>query len=85
MDDFSTPGNKNSYGFPSSPSNYIFPGKIPQSSMSPSIIFNEQNVVVLMAGASGGSRIISATAQVRHEPKKANGRIVPSVYFPRLS
>ncbi|ELU09504.1 hypothetical protein CAPTEDRAFT_115649, partial [Capitella teleta] len=64
MDDFSTPGTSNVYGFPASPSNYIVPGKMPLSSMSPSLVFNQHGDAELLAGASGGSKIISATTQV---------------------
>ncbi|ELU09505.1 hypothetical protein CAPTEDRAFT_3766 [Capitella teleta] len=64
MDDFSSPGTSNVYGFPASPSNYIVPGKMPLSSMSPSLVFNQHGDAELLAGASGGSKIISATAQV---------------------
>lgn len=41
MDDFSSPNTTNAFGYPPSPSNYIEPGKRPQSSMSPLVIFNE--------------------------------------------
>ncbi|VDM64521.1 unnamed protein product [Angiostrongylus costaricensis] len=79
MDDFSTPGTPNAFGFAPSPSNFIAPGKRPMSSMSPMIIYNKNEdtkyekvlaakigelQVVMAVGASGGSYIISATAQV---------------------
>ena len=64
MDDFSTPGLVNGFGFSPSASNYISPGKRPMSSMSPSIILDDNEEIVLVTGASGGSRIITATAQV---------------------
>ena len=41
MDDFATDPNKpNIYGINPSPSNYIAPGRRPQSSMSPTIVVN---------------------------------------------
>ncbi|XP_057295021.1 glutathione hydrolase 1 proenzyme-like [Hydractinia symbiolongicarpus] len=64
MDDFSTPGKSNLYGYPPSPANFIEPRKRPLSSMSPSIVTDKNGDVKMIAGASGGSRIISGTAQV---------------------
>ena len=64
MDDFSTPGTVNKYGFAASPSNYIVPGKRPMSSMSPMIILDQHGKVRIVIGSAGGSRIISAVAQV---------------------
>jgi gamma-glutamyltranspeptidase / glutathione hydrolase / leukotriene-C4 hydrolase len=40
MDDFSTPGMANGFGFAPSESNYIEPGKRPMSSMSPMVIYD---------------------------------------------
>lgn len=64
MDDFSTPGTRNSFNIPASPSNYIRPKKMPMSSMCPSIILNDNNEVVYVTGASGGTRITTAVAWV---------------------
>ena len=62
MDDFSTPGVSNAFGLAPSRANYIRPGKRPLSSMSPTIVL-QGGRVRLVAGASGGPRIITATAQ----------------------
>ncbi|XP_027844957.2 scoloptoxin SSD14-like isoform X2 [Aphis gossypii] len=64
MDDFSTPGVINYYGIPSSPANFIAPGKRPMSSMCPTIITNKDGDFVLGAGAAGGSKITLATSYV---------------------
>lgn len=63
MDDFTTRLDKpNAYGLRQSEKNLPEPGKRPLSSMSPTIIV-ENNSPLLVAGASGGPRIITATAQ----------------------
>lgn len=43
--------------------NRVQPGKRPRSSMSPTIVFNEDGQVELVTGSPGGSRIIGYTAQ----------------------
>ena len=66
MDDFSTPGLVNIYGIPPSVSNFIVPGKIPMSSMSPTIVLDGNGNVVLVTGAEGGTQITTQVAMVRH-------------------
>lgn len=42
MDDFSTPGMNNGFGFAPSEVNFIQPGKRPMSSMSPLVMYDEE-------------------------------------------
>lgn len=63
MDDFTTRLDKpNAYGLRQSDKNLPEPGKRPLSSMSPTIVLDD-NAPIIVAGASGGPRIITATAQ----------------------
>ncbi len=64
MDDFSIqPGTANVFGLVQGETNQIEPGKRMLSSMSPTIVENPKGEVVLIAGAGGGPRIISAVWQ----------------------
>lgn len=66
MDDFSSPGQINAFGFAASPINYIAPGKRPQSSICSSIVEDEDGQFIMATGSAGGSRIITATIQELH-------------------
>ncbi len=63
MDDFLTRvGEANAFGLTQSRRNLPAPGKRPLSSMSPTIVLDGDGRVIAVAGASGGPRIITATA-----------------------
>ncbi|KAJ1982111.1 hypothetical protein H4R35_000430 [Dimargaris xerosporica] len=62
MDDFSTHNKSNAFGLRPSPNNKVVAGKRPLSSSVP-VILERDGAVQLVAGASGGSRIISAVVQ----------------------
>lgn len=69
MDDFTArPGKPNAFGLKQSDANAPAPGKRPLSSMTPLMVLHEdptthESKVKLLAGASGGPRIISGTLQ----------------------
>jgi gamma-glutamyltranspeptidase / glutathione hydrolase / leukotriene-C4 hydrolase len=84
MDDFST-GNTNAFGVESAEPNKIEPGKRPLSSMCPTIILNKQsNKVVWTGGASGGTRIITATMQVLLNSLLFGYDVSTAVSLPRI-
>lgn len=65
MDDFTAkPGTANTFGLVQWQKNKIEPGKRMLSSMSPSIVEDARGDVLLVAGAGGGPRIITAVWQV---------------------
>lgn len=64
MNDFSIPSHSNQFGYRPSPANYIAPYKRPLSSMAPLIAISKTDPKDLVVfGAAGGSRIITAVAQ----------------------
>jgi gamma-glutamyltranspeptidase/glutathione hydrolase/leukotriene-C4 hydrolase len=85
MDDFSTPNVTNFYGFPPSPTNFIKPGKKPQSSTSPLIVFNEETGAVEMAiGGAGGSTIITGVSTVAFRTLFLGWGLKEAIDAPRL-
>lgn len=64
MDDFTTkPGVQNMYGLYQGEGNNVQPGKRPLSSMSPTLV-EKDGQVIMAVGAPGGPRIISGVFQV---------------------
>jgi len=64
MDDFSAkPGSPNMFGLLGGEANAVEPRKRPLSSMTPTIVFKDGEVV-LSTGAPGGARIITAVMQI---------------------
>ena len=64
MDDFaSAPGQPNAFGLVGRTANAIAPGKIPLSSMTPTIVRNQDKTFRLALGAPGGSTIITTVYQ----------------------
>jgi len=84
MDDFSNPGKKNGYGLPPSPNNFIAPGKIPLSSMAPTILLDEHNNVEFMIGAAGGTKITTSIAYVLLRYLQFNESVWDAVHAPRI-
>ena len=65
MDDFAAkPGSPNVFGLVQGEANAIAPGKRILSSMSPTIVLDPDGAPLLITGASGGPRIITAVFQV---------------------
>ena len=65
MDDFaSAPGKPNMFGLVQGEANAIAPGKRMLSAMSPTIVLDPRGELLLVVGAAGGPRIITATSQV---------------------
>ena len=64
MDDFDIPDHNIVDDISPSPVNFPEPKKRPFSSMSPAILTNDNGVVQLVIGASGGKRITTAVSLV---------------------
>ena len=84
MDDFSSPNITNDFGVEPSPVNFIQPGKRPLSSMSPSIVINQDGDVVFVVGASGGTKITTSTALVTLLCSQLGWNVSDCVDSPRL-
>ncbi|USN98173.1 MAG: gamma-glutamyltransferase [Phycisphaeraceae bacterium] len=85
MDDFTTVrGKANAFGLRQSDTNLPHPGQRPLSSMSPTIVLDADGRVFALAGASGGPRIITGTAQALLRVLLADASATQAVRAPRL-
>jgi gamma-glutamyltranspeptidase/glutathione hydrolase len=65
MDDFSAaPGQPNAYGLVGGEANRIEAGKTPLSSMTPTLILNDEGELRMAIGSPGGSTIITTVLQI---------------------
>ncbi|HZE09237.1 MAG TPA: gamma-glutamyltransferase [Gemmatimonadaceae bacterium] len=90
MDDFtSQPGTPNMFGLIQGEANAIAPGKRMLSAMSPTIVLDPKGGLLLVTGAAGGPRIISATSQIildviDHRMSLADAMSAPRVHHQAL-
>ncbi len=84
MNDFSIPGSSNAFGYVSSPSNYVRPGKRPLSSISPTIAEFPNGTLYYVIGGAGGSRIITSTIQNLVHVLDQNMTVLQALAQPRL-
>ncbi|RDA91704.1 hypothetical protein CP533_2352 [Ophiocordyceps camponoti-saundersi (nom. inval.)] len=84
MNDFSIPGSPNDFNLPPSTANYIAPYKRPLSSITPIIASDPDGSLRAVVGASGGSRIISATVAVLWHLIEYGGSMAEALRKPRM-
>ncbi len=90
MDDFtSKPGTPNMFGLIQGAANAIAPGKRMLSAMSPTIVLDPKGHLLLVTGARGGPRIISATSQIilnviDHRMSLADAMLAPRIHHQSL-
>jgi gamma-glutamyltranspeptidase/glutathione hydrolase len=90
MDDFAAqPGMPNQFGLVQGEANAIQPGKRPLSAMSPTIVLDPSGDLLLVVGARGGPRIITATSQIilnviDHRMSLADAMSAPRIHHQAL-
>jgi gamma-glutamyltranspeptidase/glutathione hydrolase len=90
MDDLATsPGKPNAFGLIEGPQNEVAPRKRPLSSMTPTIVLDSAQRVLLVVGGAGGPTIISGTTQVilnviDHRMSLADAMRAPRVHHQAL-
>ena len=84
MDDFSAkPGSPNMYGLVEGPNNAVAPGKRPLSSMTPTIV-TKDGQLVMVVGTPGGSRIPSAVIETISNMIDFDMTVTEAVDAPRI-
>lgn len=87
MDDFAAqPGTPNAYGLVTGEPNAVAPGKVPLSSMSPTLVFQKDrpNEILLAVGSPGGSTIPTTVIQVISNVIDAQMDVAQAVGFGRV-
>jgi gamma-glutamyltranspeptidase / glutathione hydrolase len=85
MDDFAArPGYPNMFGLVQGEANAIEPGKRMLSAMTPTIVLDPEGEVLMVTGARGGPRIISAVFQVISNVIDHDMDVVAAVHAPRI-
>jgi gamma-glutamyltranspeptidase/glutathione hydrolase len=85
MDDFAAqPGKPNMFGLVQGEQNAIAPGKRMLSAMSPTIVTDRSGSLLLVVGAAGGPRIITATSQVILNVIQNHMTLADAMRAPRL-
>ncbi|XP_023345665.1 glutathione hydrolase 1 proenzyme isoform X2 [Eurytemora carolleeae] len=84
MDDFASPNIVSAYKLRPSENNFIHPGKRPMSSISTTIVLDSEGRVIAVAGASGGTKIITAVAQVLLRTLYLGQNVKDAIDAPRL-
>jgi len=90
MDDFAAqPGTPNMFGLVQGEVNAVEPGKRMLSAMSPTIVLDQNDEVLLVVGAAGGPTIITAVSQVilnviEHKMSLADAMRAPRMHHQAL-
>ncbi len=85
MDDFSLqPGVPNQYGLVGAEANAIAPGKRPLSSMSPTIVRDQNGEARIVIGAQGGPKITTAVFQSLLNRLRFGLSLMDAMYVPRF-
>jgi gamma-glutamyltranspeptidase/glutathione hydrolase len=85
IDDFTVnPGYANQFGLIEGDANLIEPGKRPLSSMTPTIVLDEQGQLRMVLGSPGGPKIITAVAQVISNVVNFGMDVRTAVEVPRI-